>query len=232
MAGWEQLAQNPDKLRDVMESFKDPEIMAKAQEMLKDPEYMTAANAKLAEMQAKAQAKGYLDANGNPIPGMASAAAAAIGQGGQGSGMDALASMMAGANSAKMPERGYNDLEMQNAERYRAGELNDAELGMANLKGMAQDPAMMKQAMDMFKDPNAMAEVKKLMQDPSFKAQAEMMMNKMKASGGLDELMKKAGSMGMGGMGGMSIGSGQSELERLRAENAALRASRGMRDEL
>merc|ERR1719389_256170 len=96
MAGWEQISQNPGKMKEVFESFKDPEVMAKAQEMLKDPQYMAMAKAKLADIQAKAQAKGYLDADGKPVPGMATAAASAIGQGGQ--GMDALAAMM-GAGS-------------------------------------------------------------------------------------------------------------------------------------
>merc|ERR1719218_589651 len=81
MAGWEQLSQNPDKMQEVMASLKDPEVMAKAQEMLKDPTYMAAARAKVEELQAKAQARGLLDANGQPAAG-AAAAAAAMGMGG------------------------------------------------------------------------------------------------------------------------------------------------------
>lgn len=228
MAGWEQLSQNPHKMQEIFESFKDPDVMAKAQEMLKDPAYMEAAKAKLAAIQAKAQANGYLDANGQPIPGMASAAAAAMGQGGD--GMEALAAMM-GKGAAKTQEQGYADWELENAERHRAGELNDAELGMANMQRAARDPAMLKQAMDMFKDPNTMAEVKKMMQDPAFKAQAEAMVNKMKADGSFPDLSKM--NQMMGGMGGAGGGAGMSELERLRAENAALRAGRGFsRDEM
>ena len=68
MAGWEQLSQNPDKMAEVMASLQDPEVAAKAQEMLKDPEYMRAAKAKVAELQAKAQQNGLLDANGQPVP--------------------------------------------------------------------------------------------------------------------------------------------------------------------
>mmetsp|Transcript_9175 Transcript_9175/g.22826 ORF Transcript_9175/g.22826 Transcript_9175/m.22826 type:complete len:134 (+) Transcript_9175:2-403(+) len=124
---------------------------------------------------------------------------------------------------------GYAEWEVENAEKYRAGELNDAELGMANLKNAVRDPAVLKQTMEMFKDPNTMAEVKKLMADPAFKAQAEAMVNKMKAEGGMPDFSKLAG---MGGMGMNGAGAGTSELERLRAENAALRARRGMRDEL
>jgi len=41
--------------------------MAKAQEMLKDPQYLAAARAKVAELEAKAKAKGLLDAHGQPV---------------------------------------------------------------------------------------------------------------------------------------------------------------------
>merc|ERR1719327_2052246 len=81
MDGWAQLSQNPDKMQEVMDSFKDPEVLAKAQEMLKDPQYMAAAKRKVAELQAKAQARGLLDNNGQPMQG-AAAAAAALGMGG------------------------------------------------------------------------------------------------------------------------------------------------------
>merc|ERR1712138_265781 len=33
MAGWEQLSKNPGKMQEVMESLKDPEVMATAQQM-------------------------------------------------------------------------------------------------------------------------------------------------------------------------------------------------------
>ena len=42
MAGWDQLRNSPEKMQEVMNSFKDPEVMAKAQEMLKDPSCVTA----------------------------------------------------------------------------------------------------------------------------------------------------------------------------------------------
>ena len=46
--------------------------------MLNDPEYMRAAKKKLADMQKKAQQQGLLDAQGNPVPGAASAAGKAL----------------------------------------------------------------------------------------------------------------------------------------------------------
>lgn len=92
--------------------------MAKAQEMLKDPHYMAAAKAKIAELEAKAQARGMLDTEGRPVQGAATAAA----MGGMG-----------GAGEAEAAE-----WELENIARHRAGQLNSAELGMAQLKGAMQ----------------------------------------------------------------------------------------------
>jgi len=219
MAGWEQLSQNPDKMQEVMASLKDPEVMAKAQEMLKDPTYMAAARAKVEELQAKAQSRGLLDANGQPAAG-AAAAAAAMGLGG-------------GAAPQAADPREY---ELENMARHRTGELNDAELGMANLKQAMGDPGLMKGIAEMMKDPNTMAEVQKMMSDPAFQAQAQRVAADLKGSGGLDfskmaEMMGGAGGAGgMGGMGGMGGGGAGSEIERLRRENAMLKSR--VRDEL
>ena len=77
MQEWDTLAQNPDMMQEMMESFKDPEVQAKAKEMINDPEYMRAAKKKLAEMQKRAQQAGLLDRDNNPVPGAATAAAQA-----------------------------------------------------------------------------------------------------------------------------------------------------------
>ena len=37
MQGWNELSKNPAKMQELMQSFKDPEVMAKAKEMLNDP---------------------------------------------------------------------------------------------------------------------------------------------------------------------------------------------------
>jgi len=77
MQGWDELANNPDSMAELMESFNDPEVKAKAREMINDPEYMKAAKKKLEEMQRKAQGAGLLDKNGQPLPGAATQAAGA-----------------------------------------------------------------------------------------------------------------------------------------------------------
>ena len=55
MQEWDTLASNPDKMHDMLESFKDPEVQAKAKEMVNDPAYMKAAKKQLERMQAKAR---------------------------------------------------------------------------------------------------------------------------------------------------------------------------------
>ena len=151
MAGWEQLSQSPDKMAEVMASLQDPEVAAKAQEMLKDPEYMRAAQAKLRELQAKAQQNGLLDANGQPVQNNMANLMAQMGMG-NGAGMPGAG---AGAGGAQARE-----WEAQNIARHRSGELNDAELGMANLKQAMGDPGLMGSIREMMKDPNTMAEAR------------------------------------------------------------------------
>ncbi len=145
MAGWEQLGKNPEKMQDLMQGFKDPEVWAKAQEMLKDPQYMAAAQAKLAEIQAKAQANGLLDANGNPVPGAASQAS-----GGMAGMLNAMQSMQGAAGGAAAG--GARDWELDNLEKHKAGDMNAAELGMAQLKGAMKDPSVMAEVANMMKD--------------------------------------------------------------------------------
>ncbi len=127
MAGWEQLSQNPDKMAEVMASLKDPEVMAKAAEMMKDPTYMAAAKAKVQELQAKATQNGMLDADGNPV-------------------QNNMAKMMAGLAGQQAAAGGASDArewELENIARHKSGELNDAELGMANMQKAMQDPSLL-----------------------------------------------------------------------------------------
>ena len=238
MAGWEQLGKNPEKMQELMAGFKDPDVWAKAEEMLKDPQYMAAAKAKLAEIQAKAQANGLLDEYGQPIPGAAAASA-----GGMASIMNAMKSMHGGGDAAGTAGAQAREWELEAIERHKAGALNAAELGMANLKNAMKDPSVLREVSQMMQDPENMAALKKMMADPSFQQQARRVAEQMKASGDLPDfaspemqqrmqqamrdpnLMAKV-QQAMGAMGGDGAGSGgvASELERLRRENAELRS--------
>jgi len=221
MAGWEQLSQNPDKMAEVMASLQDPEVAAKAQEMLKDPEYMRAAKAKVAELQAKAQQNGLLDANGQPVPNNMANMMAQMGLG-NGAGMPGAG---AGAGGAQA-----RDWEAENIARHRSGELNDAELGMANLKKAMGDPGLMSSIREMMKDPNTMAEVQKMMANPAFQAQAEKAAQAMKG-GGMD-FSALAQQMGATMGGGAGAGGAAAEIERLKRENAMLKQHMSNKGEL
>ena len=144
------------------------QVMAKAQEMLKDPVYMEAARKKVNELQAKAQQRGLIDRNGQPVAGAAAAAA-------QQMGVEGLAELGAAAAypNVKAPGQGGGspgmeaatrdprEWELENIERMKQGELNHAELGFANMKAAINDPGMMKNVMEMMKDPATMAEVRR-----------------------------------------------------------------------
>merc|ERR1719409_1642417 len=93
-----------------------------------------------------------------------------------------------------------SEWELRNADRHKAGELNTAELGMANLQQAARDPSVMQGVMEMMKDPNTRKEVEALMADPAFKAQAQQMMAGVKdkvASMAPSDMAAMARSMGL-----------------------------------
>lgn len=91
-----------------------------------------------ADLEAKAKAKGMLSEDGSPMPG--------------------AATMAAMGEMAQQPSAGQaREWEMENAQRYKTGALNDAELGMANLKQAMGDPQMISSVMNMMKDPNTSA---------------------------------------------------------------------------
>merc|ERR1719331_1965808 len=71
------------------------------------------------------------------------------------------------------------DYELENMARHRAGELNTAELGMANMKNAMGDPTAMKEMAEMMQDPENVRAVQNMMADPTFQAQAKKMMAQM-----------------------------------------------------
>ena len=54
MQEWDTLANNPEMMKEILDSFKDPEVQAKAKEMINDPEYMRAAKKRLAAKRRRA----------------------------------------------------------------------------------------------------------------------------------------------------------------------------------
>eukprot|EP00964_Phaeocystis_antarctica_P003731 scaffold2016_cov63-Phaeocystis_antarctica.AAC.2 len=148
-------------------------------------------------------------------------------------------------NSGDAPTGNAREWELENAARHKTGELNSAELGMANMQQAMKDPSVMAETMKMMQDPEAQRKIKEMMADPTFQAQAQQAMAAMKQSGGMEgmgdigkmlqdpEIVAKArqmaqsmglsGGAGMPGMGGGG-GGAEAELARLRAENNMLKA--------
>jgi len=92
----------------------------------------------------------------------------------------------ANVNAAYAPEEfGVHAFEWENAARHRAGELNDAELGMANLKASLSDPSMMAEVAQWLRHPDGRAQLIKMTADPLFRRQAKEAAEQLKNSEGV-----------------------------------------------
>mmetsp|Transcript_110313 Transcript_110313/g.190839 ORF Transcript_110313/g.190839 Transcript_110313/m.190839 type:complete len:374 (+) Transcript_110313:68-1189(+) len=80
--------------------------------------------------------------------------------------------------------------ELENIARHRGGELNDAELGLANLKMAMRDPSVLSEVAQGLRHPEGRAELIKLMAKPEFQEQAKHVAEQMKASGVPDDFLK------------------------------------------
>jgi hypothetical protein len=76
-------------------------------------------------------------------------------------------------------EHGARDWELENAALRRAGEMNDAELGFANLQQAMQEPQLMLEVAQMMRQPENFAEASKLLSSPEFHAQAKSIKDEM-----------------------------------------------------
>jgi hypothetical protein len=76
--------------------------------------------------------------------------------------------------------------ELRNAALYRAGALNDAELGASNLKNAMSDtasfPELASEVLEFLRTPEGMTDLTKMIASPSFQEQAAEVSRKMKAS--------------------------------------------------
>ena len=88
-------------------------------------------------------------------------------------------------NSGEGQTGNAREWELENMERHKTGELNSAELGMANMQQALKDPSVLAETMKMMQDPEAQRKMKEMMSDPTFQAQAQQAMAAMKQSGGL-----------------------------------------------
>jgi hypothetical protein len=69
---------------------------------------------------------------------------------------------------------GARDWELENIAQHRAGEINDAELGLANLKKAMHDPSLLSDVAQMLRGSEGRAELVKIMANPNFREQARL----------------------------------------------------------
>jgi hypothetical protein len=77
------------------------------------------------------------------------------------------------------------DWELKNLALHREGELNVAELGMANLKMGMKDPALMSDVAQDLHSEEGVAEVVKMLADPSFQVEAKRLADQMRETGAM-----------------------------------------------
>jgi len=98
--------------------------------------------------------------------------------------------------------------ELENLAHHRAGEMNAAELGLANLKMAMRDQSLMSEVAEGMRKPEGLAELVKIMADPKFQKQAQGLVGQMKASGILTDFLKLEyyGALNAAGAFGASMG--------------------------
>jgi len=102
--------------------------------------------------------------------------------------------------------KGVRDWELENIARHRAGDMNDAELGLANLRNAMKDPSLLSQVAQYLRQPEGRAELIKLMADSNFQGQAKHVAKQMSTSDALTDILKLEYYAGVTGapMGGAS----------------------------
>jgi hypothetical protein len=80
--------------------------------------------------------------------------------------------------------------ELENIAHYRAGEMNDAELGLANLRMTMRDRPLLAEVAEGLRQHEGRAELVKMMADPKFQKQAKHLVQRMKANGALPDFLK------------------------------------------
>merc|ERR1719473_2492513 len=74
-------------------------------------------------------------------------------------------------------ENGARDWELENSVLRRAGALNDAELGMANLKQAMRDSTLLSDVASGLRSPEGRAELAKMLANPNFQEQMKSLVD-------------------------------------------------------
>merc|ERR1719265_2017997 len=86
--------------------------------------------------------------------------------------------------------QGVRDWELENIAQYRAGDMNDAELGFANLRNAMSDPSLLSDVARYLRQPEGRAELIKLMADSNFQLQVKHVVEQMSLSDSLTDILK------------------------------------------
>jgi hypothetical protein len=87
-------------------------------------------------------------------------------------------------------EFGVHDWEWKNSARYRAGEMNEAELGAANLKEAMNDPSMLAEVAQWLRHKEGRHQLIKVVASPKFQAEAKDAAAKLKKDGVMPNLFQ------------------------------------------
>jgi hypothetical protein len=93
------------------------------------------------------------------------------------------------------------DWEITNVAQYRAGELNEAELGMANLKMAIRNPSLLTEIGQWLRHPDGRAQLIKMMANPQFQEEAKEVVEKLKVDGVLPNFLRLEYYAEVGGQG-------------------------------
>jgi hypothetical protein len=85
---------------------------------------------------------------------------------------------------------GVHAWEWQNLQRYHAGQLNDAELGWANLQNAMGDQSLMSEVAEWLRRPDGRSQLIQMMGDPKFISQAKETAEKLKKDGEMPNLFR------------------------------------------
>mmetsp|Transcript_67515 Transcript_67515/g.119840 ORF Transcript_67515/g.119840 Transcript_67515/m.119840 type:complete len:288 (+) Transcript_67515:108-971(+) len=136
------------KMKDMM---SDPETMKKMEEMMSDPEFQK--QAELVREQARKLAR-------DPKT------------------LEEMRKMMEDPEFQEQAQKyAAREWELENMAKQQKGEMNLAEVGMANLKEAMADPAVISEMQEMMNDPEIQAQLKEMMADPEWQKQVQTLLN-------------------------------------------------------
>jgi len=105
-------------------------------------------------------------------------------------------------------------------ESYKAGNLNNAELGMANLERAMRDPSYFKDVAENLRDLEGRAHLVKMLANPTFQKQASQVVKQMKSGGALADFLTVSAAAAFNPSGLATMGTSSRRQSAARASQA------------